>query len=246
MAADIPAVGAEFLRDQRMVVIGAVDDEAAPWVTVLTGMPGFMEATSDRTVIVRSLLNPGDPLATSLAADAEVGMLTIEPQTRRRMRINGRSTRTNADLVVSTEQVYANCPKYIQVRHLESDIRDDAAVGSVRTTDELTIAQQEWIAAADAFFVATYAPGHGADASHRGGDPGSSGARRTAAGVAGLCRQLDVHDTRQLGAVASLRFALPELEGRSFAADHRYGSSELGSRRGGHRTGRETLDRVHI
>jgi predicted pyridoxine 5'-phosphate oxidase superfamily flavin-nucleotide-binding protein len=167
----IPAVAAEFLRHQRMLVIGGVDADVSAWASLLTGPAGFATATGQRTVRVDGVPGVGDPLGASLAAESEVGMLAIEPWTRRRMRVNGRSRRTGTGLVVHTEQVYSNCPKYIQTRHLTADDHD-AVAGPARVTEGLTAPQRRWIASADTFFVATHAPGHGADVSHRGGNPG--------------------------------------------------------------------------
>jgi predicted pyridoxine 5'-phosphate oxidase superfamily flavin-nucleotide-binding protein len=140
----IPAVAAAFLRQQRLVVIAAV---------VTDRLPGT-----------------DDPLAGRFDTGHDVGMLMIEPPTRRRMRVNGRARRDGDRLVVRTEQVYSNCPKYIQTRDHAADV--PAARRSATVGRELTDDQRRWIAGADTFFVGTYAPGHGVDASHRGGNPG--------------------------------------------------------------------------
>lgn len=169
--AEIPPIAADFLRRQRMVVVGAADSSGAVWAGILTGPAGFATAGGARTITLLSRPRPGDPLAAPLAAKCDLGMLAIEPQTRRRLRINGRSHPEGRLLVVETDQVYSNCPKYIQTRELGPD--DPLSLpGSPLITRELTERQQRWIAEADTFFVATYAAGHGADASSRGGAPG--------------------------------------------------------------------------
>lgn len=168
---EIPEVGAQFLRRQRMLIIGAVDQRTAPWATALTGPAGFVEVTGERAIVVNRLPARDDPLAAALD-EAEVGMLAIEPQTRRRMRVNGRARRHDAGFEVRTEQVYSNCPKYIQTRSLASERGEHPPAGRARTSKALTPEQQLWIRTADTFFIATYAPGHGADVSHRGGNPG--------------------------------------------------------------------------
>jgi hypothetical protein len=173
VSATIPAVASQFLRQQRMIFIGAADTHAAVWATILTGPAGFADTAGDRIVVVNSLPACQDPLSVPLQADRDVGMLAIEPQTRRRLRINGRSRRQGDRLVVRTEQVYSNCPKYIQVRDIVSDhAQEPVAAGPALVTEELTPGQQRWIANADTFFIATHTPQHGADVSHRGGNPG--------------------------------------------------------------------------
>jgi predicted pyridoxine 5'-phosphate oxidase superfamily flavin-nucleotide-binding protein len=171
VGADVPRVAAEFLRRQRLVVIGAAHPEGSAWASPLIGRPGFVTALDERTVAAQRSPVPGDPLADVFETEHDVGMLAIEPASRRRMRINGRARQVADRLVVHTEQVYANCPKYIQAR--DTDGHDAAdPTGTAAETDTLSPDQRAWIAAADTFFVATYAAGMGADASHRGGNPG--------------------------------------------------------------------------
>ncbi|SEU42579.1 pyridoxamine 5'-phosphate oxidase family protein [Nonomuraea wenchangensis] len=170
VGATIPQVAADFLGQQRLVVIAAVDDTGAAWAGALTGPPGFVTVPDDRTVIADRLPGAGDPLAGLFGAERPVGLLAIEPATRRRMRVNGRAHDDHGRLAIHTEQVYSNCPKYIQTRAHADDA--PSVSRTVLVTDELAAGHRRWIAEADTFFVATYAAGLGADASHRGGNPG--------------------------------------------------------------------------
>jgi predicted pyridoxine 5'-phosphate oxidase superfamily flavin-nucleotide-binding protein len=165
---EIPPVASDFLREQRMIIVGFADDAGAVWATAATGPAGFAAATGDRIVAVDAL-----PVAFAdlVAGGRDVGLLAIEPWTRRRMRVNGTAHRDGSGFAVRTDQVYANCPKYIQTRDIVAD-QPVAASASARTSTELDARQRDRIARADTFFVATYAAGHGADASHRGGNPG--------------------------------------------------------------------------
>ncbi|SDM83262.1 pyridoxamine 5'-phosphate oxidase family protein [Allokutzneria albata] len=168
---DIPAVAAEFLRSQRLVVLGAADDEGAVWASPVAGPPGFVRAAGERTVLVDRRPVHQDPLATAFDDDRDIGVLAIEPATRRRMRVNGRARQSGDTLVLHTEQVYSNCPKYIQTRTVTGDDTASAAPAA-RAATQLDADQRAWIASADTFFIATHVPGLGADASHRGGNPG--------------------------------------------------------------------------
>ncbi|GII77479.1 oxidoreductase [Sphaerisporangium rufum] len=168
--AAVPPVAAEFLGRQRLAVIAATDGAGAVWASVLTGPPGFLAAPDDRTLIAERVPGTGDPLAGRFDTEHPIGMLMIEPATRRRMRVNGRARRHGDRLVVRTDQVYSNCPKYLQTRTYLEDRPSVRRVAAV--TDTLTAEQQEWIAGADTFVVGTAAAGLGADASHRGGNPG--------------------------------------------------------------------------
>jgi predicted pyridoxine 5'-phosphate oxidase superfamily flavin-nucleotide-binding protein len=177
--AAIPPVGADFLGRQHMLLIGAPDHAGAVWTSMLTGPPGFTTAIDSRTVAIRALPTPNDPLARLFDVEHDIGILAIDLDGRKRMRVNGRARRDSDRLVVRTEQVYANCPKYIQTRTVVGG--DAAQRGTAMPTTELTAEQRTWIATADTFFVATQAAGLGSDVSHRGGSPGFvtvSGSRR--------------------------------------------------------------------
>ena len=167
----IRPVAAAFLELQPMLVIGAADpDTGAVWAALLTGEPGFVRATGPHRISVRGGLHEGDPLTAALAtAGTAVGTIELDPRTRRRMRLNGRVTPTARGLSIDADQVFSNCPKYLQRR--ETYERVERAPEAIRHGSELTPSQREFIEAADTFFIASV-HGHGADASHRGGNPG--------------------------------------------------------------------------
>lgn len=168
---DIPAVAAGFLAEQRMVVLAAADAAGRLWASELVGLPGFVRAVDDRTITVRTRPSAADPLHEALTHPSRVGMIALQPQRRRRMRVNGRSTPEGAGLRIVTDQVYSNCPKYISRRDIES-YAPEAGSPAVRRGVELDAGQRAAIAAADTFFVATADAEGNADASHRGGNPG--------------------------------------------------------------------------
>ena len=135
--------------------------------------PGFLATPDDRTVAIAALPPAGDPLARTLAAGpAPAGLLAIEPQTRRRLRVNGTAELDAGGVRLRTEQVYGNCPKYIARRAVVAEGAPEAPAPAAVRRDALSPADRARIARADTFFIATAAPGGGADASHRGGSPG--------------------------------------------------------------------------
>jgi len=88
------------------------------------------------------------------------------------MRVNGRlENAAGRPIVIRVDQVYSNCPKYIQRRAVEAGMDRDAP-RLARRAESLTETQRAWIRRADSFFIATLHPEDGADASHRGGMPG--------------------------------------------------------------------------
>ncbi|WP_433353139.1 pyridoxamine 5'-phosphate oxidase family protein [Microtetraspora malaysiensis] len=167
---NIPEVAAGFLTAQRMLVIGTAGPDGRVWAGPLTGPAGFARASGSQTVMIDALPGTHDPLSGVFDGGHDIGMLAIEPKTRRRMRINGRARREGNGLIVTTDQVYANCPKYLQTR----EIADEPALSTAATYRRAALGPEhrEWIEKADTFFVATHAEGLGSDLSHRGGNPG--------------------------------------------------------------------------
>jgi len=95
----------------------------------------------------------------------------IDPTTRQRMRFNGRGLVSPDGLFLRTQQVYGNCPKYIQKRRLRADAKAPEP-GRVAVSRQLSDGQRAWIEETDTLFIASFHPEGGADASHRGGQPG--------------------------------------------------------------------------
>jgi predicted pyridoxine 5'-phosphate oxidase superfamily flavin-nucleotide-binding protein len=99
-----------------------------------------------------------------------MGLLVIDPRTRRRLRFNGRGLLSSDGLFLLAREVYGNCPKYIQKRRLVGEREGEA--GEVRRSPALGGRTRALVAGADTFFIASWHPEGGADASHRGGRPG--------------------------------------------------------------------------
>ncbi|MEY9843292.1 putative pyridoxine 5'-phosphate oxidase superfamily flavin-nucleotide-binding protein [Streptacidiphilus sp. BW17] len=171
----IPPVAAEFLAQRQLFVVGAEDRSGRMWATVLAGEPGFLAVPDERTVTVAAGPHPEDPLLAVLdgsAGPTQVGTIALEPATRRRMRVNGLlDGRTSDGWVLRAEQVFSNCPKYIQKRR-PVPASPTSQPAPARRSAELTTAQRLHVGTADTFFVATAASDGRADASHRGGFPG--------------------------------------------------------------------------
>jgi predicted pyridoxine 5'-phosphate oxidase superfamily flavin-nucleotide-binding protein len=165
----LPPMAGAFLRDQRVAVVASLDDAGRVWASLVTGPAGFVKAVDEGLLLVNGRIVPGDPLVRNLAARPEVGLLVIDLARRRRLRVNGRGFLEGSRVFVTVRQAYGNCPKYIHPRLVEPVQGGQPSVGRSKT---LTRRQQAWVARADTLFIASYHPQGGADASHRGGDPG--------------------------------------------------------------------------
>lgn len=159
-----------MVADQPHAVVTSVDTDSRVWVSLLAGEPGFVRVVDDRTVRFDADPSPGDPLADHLRPGMPAGVLIVDPRTRNRLRLNGTVQPDDHGFTLTTREVFPNCPKYIQRRSFERV--EDASAGVRETYDGLAATHREWIGETDTFFVGSYYPETGADASHRGGDPG--------------------------------------------------------------------------
>lgn len=171
---EMPDAARAFLAEQVLAVVAAADAEGRPWAVLRTGEPGFLRALDARTLALDAQPPAGDPLAEAFVEERAAGVLVIDLATRRRMRAHGAAlAQRGGGLRLGVEQVYSNCPKYVQARDARRAADGPApGAGGARRSHALDEAQRRWIAAADTFFIATRHPVAGADASHRGGEPG--------------------------------------------------------------------------
>ena len=168
----------DFFGMLPSIVIGTVAPDGRPWATVRGGRPGFMHSPDPRQLDVALVRDADDPAEAGMADGNAIGLLGIQPHTRRRNRMNGTIHRDDAQgFQVSVEQSFGNCPQYIQKRE-PILIRNPATPAGQppRMLDALDARARALIGHADSFFVATYVdlPGgqRQVDVSHRGGKPG--------------------------------------------------------------------------
>ncbi|CAI7979900.1 Pyridoxamine 5'-phosphate oxidase-related FMN-binding [Frankia sp. Hr75.2] len=160
-----------FLAGLRLAALTARDRAGTLWISVLTGPPGFLDGAGE-LLRIRAAPVPGDPLS-DLGADQPVGIVAIDPQARRRMRVNGTliSARPGS-LVVEVGEAYGNCPQYIQERTIGTGPTRRTEHPAPLVGDRLDESATRIVRAADTFFLGTIHPERGADASHRGGPAG--------------------------------------------------------------------------
>ena len=170
-----------FFAELPFVVVGALDDRDRPRASILSGAPGFMISPDPRTLRIDARPADGDPIGAALIAGAPLGLLGIQFDTRRRNRLNGTLIGAGGPgFVVRVQQVFGNCPQYIQARMPALAPERIAAPRRVRAEGaRLSAAATALAAGADTFFIASASPGarggdpvEGVDVSHRGGKPG--------------------------------------------------------------------------
>ena len=157
-----------FLASQRLAIASTIDSGNRVWASLLTGEPGFLQAVAEQ--IVKIAIN-SDDLKENLRLTEELGLLVIDLATRKRLRLNGKAKlQGEKEICLHTQQVYFNCPQYIQKREINTTL--NRGKSSVQIGETLSPQQQQFIQQADTFFIASCHPQGGADASHRGGYPG--------------------------------------------------------------------------
>ena len=171
----------DFFAQLLFVVTGTVDAEGHPWASVLAAPSGFIQSPDAYTLMLHAQPLAGDPLQDTLVDGAFIGLLGLEPHTRRRNRMNGVVQGLSADgFGVQLQQSFGNCPKYIQAR--EPVYLPDRQVRQpvMHSNTELDVSARRMIKEADTLFIATAFSGDastvgaagGVDVSHRGGKPG--------------------------------------------------------------------------
>jgi uncharacterized protein len=168
----------EFFAQLPFVVTGTLGTDGQPWASLLAGHPGFIQSPDSRTLVLNPVWIANDPVHSHYQIGMPLGLLGIEPHTRRRNRMNGIVTALAPSLTVSVIQSFGNCPKYIQAR--EPVFGSAPTNESVRHSPTLDRDAIALIARADTFFIASSHPAAGAhqrrsesvDVSHRGGKPG--------------------------------------------------------------------------
>ncbi|MEE3626535.1 pyridoxamine 5'-phosphate oxidase family protein [Nitrospirillum sp. BR 11752] len=188
VAERMAAVGQRVIRDHMpdqhrafyaqipFIVAGSVDPRGDAWATLLAGRPGFIAAPTPRTLEIDARPDPTDPAAGGMRDGEAIGLLGIELHTRRRNRVNGILRSGPGPFHFQVDQSFGNCPQYIQLRDVRF-VRDpaDLFTGPVLESAELDAEARRMIAAADTFFVASYAEREDrrqVDVSHRGGKAG--------------------------------------------------------------------------
>ncbi|MTW01461.1 flavin-nucleotide-binding protein [Duganella ginsengisoli] len=161
----------EFFAQLPFAVLGAVDPQGDVWATLRSGTPGFLHSPGPRVLDAQLPRVPDDPADAGMQDGSEIALLGIELHTRRRNRMNGVLRRgPQASAHIDVVQSFGNCPQYIQLRDFQLT---NTPADEPQWLPSLDGAAGQLIAAADSFYVASYADlpdGHRqVDVSHRGG-----------------------------------------------------------------------------
>ncbi len=170
----LPQQHRDFYGALPFIVAAARDAQGRPWATLLAGS---IHSPHDRRLDLDARPVPGDALEGVLTPGADLGLLGIDLETRRRNRVNGRLRASDQGLSIDVDQTFGNCPQHITGRAWRRVTPPRIPVPA-RSSAGLGPRQREWIESADTLFIASGHrsegddPNFGMDASHRGGPPG--------------------------------------------------------------------------
>ncbi|MBB6578262.1 putative pyridoxine 5'-phosphate oxidase superfamily flavin-nucleotide-binding protein [Comamonas odontotermitis] len=201
MAAAGPMLLRDHMPDQHRelfeklptLLLAALDATGQPWATMVAGAPGLVQTPDMRRMQVRTQPDIADPVLARLTPGSPVGVLGLEPHTRRRNRMNGRvAAFDNEGLAIDVVQSFGNCPKYIQAREplAPSQILPLRPSAPQPLGPALDAAALALLARSDTLFIASasaarpgLAQSDGVDMSHRGGEPGFVRVAHTGGGI---------------------------------------------------------------
>jgi predicted pyridoxine 5'-phosphate oxidase superfamily flavin-nucleotide-binding protein len=162
-----------FLAAQTVAVLVGRDDDGRLWASPLVGEAGFLKGRGG-ALEVDSSPEDGDPLRGPAPGQA-VAVIAPDLARRRRVRVNGwLSASDGGQLTIDVAEAYGNCPAYITPRVVAATPEQPgpAPRAAVAESGLLTDDAARIVTAADTFFLGTQHPQRGADASHKGGEPG--------------------------------------------------------------------------
>jgi uncharacterized protein len=118
----------QFIQAQDMFFLATVDQQGQPTCSYKGGDPGFVTILDEATLAFPNYDGNGMYLSMgNLARNPEVGLLFIDFERGRRLRVQGRATIEHDDVPwegaqfavhVRTRAVFPNCPRYIHRRVL--------------------------------------------------------------------------------------------------------------------------------
>ena len=120
-----------FIRRCRMFFIATADDHGHPDCSYKGGLPGFVRVVDERTLAIPDYDGNGQYRSWgNVRANPKVGLLFIDFETPKRLRVNGTAVVSDDDPLLAelpgavfvirlvAERIFPNCPRYIHKMQL--------------------------------------------------------------------------------------------------------------------------------
>ncbi|KAE8151210.1 oxidoreductase FAD-binding protein [Aspergillus avenaceus] len=182
---------AYLLLNSPLIALGSIDREGRPWSTLWGGETGFAKPLPQSKLDVRTPVDSiYDPLADILLVDSArepgqlISGLVVDLEHRRRAKLFGRAINGSIDddqkyqfasgagfahLLVHIEASLANCPKYLNIRHIVPAL---PAPRLISDSPQLPPEALKFLNRADTFFMSTRHGDVDMDTNIRGGPAG--------------------------------------------------------------------------
>lgn len=123
-----------FIRRCRMFFLATADRDAQPDCSYKGGLPGFVQVIDERTLAIPDYDGNGQYRSWgNVLANPKIGLLFIDFESPKRLRVNGTAAVSNDDellrrlpgavfvIRVTAERIFPNCPRYIHKMQLVED-----------------------------------------------------------------------------------------------------------------------------
>ena len=120
-----------FIQRSRMFFIATADGDGQPECSYKGGLPGFVRVVDDRTLAIPDYDGNGQYRSWgNVLANPKVGLLFIDFETPKRLRVNGTAVVSTDDplladipgavfvIRLTAERIFPNCPRYIHKMQL--------------------------------------------------------------------------------------------------------------------------------
>lgn len=120
-----------FIQRCRMFFLATADAQGAPDCSYKGGLPGFVRVLDDHTLAIPDYDGNGQYRSWgNVRVNAQVGLLFVDFETPKRLRVNGVATVSHEDPLltelrgavfivrVTAQRIFPNCPRYIHKMQL--------------------------------------------------------------------------------------------------------------------------------
>ncbi|MFJ3599683.1 MULTISPECIES: pyridoxamine 5'-phosphate oxidase family protein [unclassified Streptomyces] len=164
--------GRSLIKSAHIAVATTIGRNGAPVLSLLAADAGAFGALgSSGLMIPRAAVSPADSLFGNLQRDRRIGLVYLDPHTRRRFRVNGEVVDSRTDpLEVSILEAFPNCKKYLVRQQVATAAQAPAKAATQGRS--ITRAAAALLCRASLVFVGSANPQGQLDAATRSGDPG--------------------------------------------------------------------------
>lgn len=168
---DIPIAAAQFLATLDFCVITFSINNKELHNSIVFGFESFIKILNTKEMLIDLENKSFIPKDIYENEKISIGFIGLDFENRMRIRINGTGKIEDNKLHLYINEVYSNCPKYINDRETigKLDFLNDSNLTKYTTLENDC---KKILSHADTFFLSSIHENNGADISHKGGEKG--------------------------------------------------------------------------